>query len=69
MTTHHVYAISSSLEEDRPEIDFELPENQIDWNCIGPILAGKRGVESYHTPDFVVRADDAVLWDFYYLGA
>ena len=43
MHTKHVFKIRTSLEKRRPEIDFELPENNmgLEWLRVGDVLDGK----------------------------
>jgi hypothetical protein len=70
MATQHVYRISTSLEEDRPEIDFELSENSdcVDWIQTREILDGSLDVTHYRSPHLIVAASDATEWDFYRCG-
>lgn len=67
MTTRHVFIIGSSLEEERPEINFEIAENSscVDWLRTSQILDGKLDVSEYETPRLIVHEPDATNWDFF----
>ena len=61
-----VFLLSPSLEDERPEIRFELKENQrADWLSIDEVLRGERPLTDYREPEVVVLDAGAELWDFY----
>ncbi len=45
---HTVYRLKRSIEDDRPEIDFEIPENQGGaWTIAGEVVRHERKVDDY----------------------
>lgn len=67
MSTHHVFIIGSSLEEDRPQVSFEVPQNAncVNWLRTAEVLDGKRDVSEYEIPHLIVDEPDATSWDFF----
>lgn len=63
--TDHVHKFSSSLEDERPEIDFRMKCNQYDWTDFNRIMDGDLGVQFYSPVQFTIGHSDALLWDFY----
>jgi hypothetical protein len=66
----HIFRIKHSIEEDRPEIDLELPNNgeAIDWLAVGEVLDGDREAEEWPLVSVLVRGRDAIDWDCYGVG-
>jgi hypothetical protein len=61
-----IYLVGSSLEEDRPLIDFTLRENKRNaWLTVGEVLDGERSVSDYPGVELLVKRSDAPNWDFY----
>jgi hypothetical protein len=64
-TDRKIFEIRTSTEESRPEIDYELQENAIDWGLVGQCLDGRRPIEDYQIIDISVQDDKATEWDYY----
>ena len=66
---HDVYEVGTSLEEDRPEIDYELPViAAIDWLRIDEVVRGVRPISDYEPVDVYVAASNATDYHWY-MGA
>jgi hypothetical protein len=68
MATSHVFGLKFwTQSEERPWIDFELPENQptISWLDIGRILNGEAVASQYSLVRLVVNEKDANEWHTY----
>lgn len=67
MTTEHVYIVGSSLEDDRPEIDYTFNQKHggIDWSKIGAVLSGSLHVKNYAPVRIAIKDSHATNWDFY----
>ncbi|MDB5345308.1 MAG: hypothetical protein JWP89_3685 [Schlesneria sp.] len=65
-----IYECRTSLEEDRPEIDFRDPINRRnDWLLIGDVIDGSRPLSDFPVNVKVrVAYPDATHWDFYQDG-
>jgi len=63
-----VYELDCSVEEDRPFIDFEQPENaRQDWGMINEMIDDRVAVERPISIVITVGSPDALDWDFYML--
>jgi hypothetical protein len=60
-----VFQIRTSLEESRPNIDFELPENNNNWGLLDEVLRGIRPASDYLAVHITINREKAVEWDFY----
>jgi hypothetical protein len=68
MATLHVYHMRYwSKEEERPWINFELPQNgkNIPWREIGEVLDGKMPVSNYKPLRLVVNEEEPEQWHSY----
>ena len=64
-----IYECRPSLEDDRPQIDFELPENcRNDWLAVGEVVDGTRPRSQF--PRVVIRVvhPEATKWDCFMDG-
>lgn len=71
MATKNVFIVSSSLQNKRPEIDFEddAISEATDWMLVGDILSGEVSAKKYSEVKLKLRARDACKWDFYRCGS
>lgn len=61
-----IFRLGSSLEQDRPQIDFELPENaKLDWDLINQVLDGRVSNENALPINIIVNSTEATKWDFF----
>ncbi len=68
--TSKIFEVRTSLEDNRPEIDFEIPENvKINWGLIGEYIAGSRPAQEYVPIEITVLSELATEWDFYFFAA
>jgi hypothetical protein len=68
--TSKIFEIRTSLEDNRPEIDFELPENgEINWGLIGEYIGGHRPAQEYLPIKITILDKLATEWDFYFFAA
>ena len=65
MATSKVFLIATSLENDRPKIDYTLNKKTVDWRRIGRIVDGDLPVAEYVAPHIIIPQDDALSWDYY----
>jgi len=64
-----VYECRPSVEDDRPQIDFEDPENaKNDWLAVGEVIDGTRPVTEFPTVSVQVSHPGASQWDCYMDG-
>lgn len=64
-----VYKCRWSLEEDRPEIDFEDEKNRAnDWLRVGEVVDGARAASDCPEVSVEVRHAEATDWDCYMVG-
>jgi hypothetical protein len=68
MPTEHVYIVEPSVEETRPQIDFDIPENRLDWLWIRKIMIGEHPKDEYRPVRLVIHDSEAEKWDFYRCG-
>jgi hypothetical protein len=62
----NVFCISTSIEDDRPQVDFEREEHRaIDWLRVGHVLRTKRPISDYPEVSLSVEQPDATEWDFF----
>jgi hypothetical protein len=59
-----IYEIGVSLEEDRPQINFEI-QGKIDWALIDECLQGIRPISEYHLINIVMDNESFFEWDYY----
>jgi hypothetical protein len=66
MTTRvSIYEIDSSVGEDRPWIDFELPDNaRQDWMMINNAIDNQSPIEGPLPIEVTVNSVDALKWDY-----
>ena len=63
-----IYEIDSSVEEDRPWINFDHPDNaRQDWMMINAIIDNQLSVEGPLPIEVTVDSPVALDWDFYLL--
>jgi len=61
-----IYECRPSIEDDRPQIDFEDFENSInDWLLIGEVINGTKPIGDFPMVSVTVRDPDATNWDCY----
>ena len=61
-----IYSMRPSFEEDRPDIDFEHPDNGgADWDMVNEVIDGEIRVAAYSPFHLTVDSPDATAWDFY----
>jgi len=61
-----VFEVDPSVEDDRPQIDFERPEHaNIDWGPFNEIEAGTAPASVYRPVRFFVDESTATSWDLY----
>lgn len=65
MVTNKVFLIATSLEVDRPNIDYTLNQKTVDWRRIGRIVDGDLPLAEYVPPHIIIPQDDALSWDYY----
>ena len=64
--TELVFVVRSSLEDERPEIDFTRPKcRSIDWLRIDEVLRGIRSPNEYEVPSIMAEAKDVSSWHFF----
>jgi hypothetical protein len=59
-----IFEIQSSLEETRPEIDYEK-NSQIDWLLASECLDGTKPASEYLSININIDNSDALEWDYY----
>ena len=68
--TTKVFEVRTSLEDNRPEIDFEIPENdEINWGLIGEYIGGIKPAQEYSPIKITILNEFATEWDFYFFAA
>lgn len=62
-----IYRLTPSPEEDRPDIDTELPVNgeNVNWLAVGEVLDGDRDALDWPSVAIFVNHRDATDWDCY----
>jgi hypothetical protein len=61
-----VFSVDTSVEEDRPQIDFERERHQaIDWLRVGQVLRKVRPISDFPSISLIVDDPNATIWDFY----
>jgi hypothetical protein len=64
-----VYGCRPSVEDDRPQIDFEDPENgKNDWLAVGEVIDGTRPITEFPPVSVQVSHPEATQWDCYMDG-